>query len=162
MKNKDDVLLEIKEFSKKFYKEQDFAHDITHGERVVRNAKKIMQREGGDSFIIEAGAWLHQFHNNLDEVKDFIFNLDIEENEKELLFEIAKIRPRYINEKAPLEAKIVYDADSIELLSCYGTIREILCNIKARGKGWNETIDDTFKVQKDFLDKLEKMQKKIK
>ena len=154
MKSKEDILLEIKEFAIEFYNKQDFAHNAIHGERVAQNAKKIMQIEGGDSFIIEAGAWLHQFHDNLDKVKDFIFGLDIDENDKNRLYEIAKIRPKYINEEASIEAKIVYDADSIELLSCYGTIREILCNIKARNKNWNESINDTVNVQKRFLDKL--------
>lgn len=154
MKSKEDILLEIKEFAIEFYNKQDFAHNAIHGERVVQNAKKIMQIEGGDSFIIEAGAWLHQFHDNLDKVKDLIFGLDIDENDKNRLYEIAKIRPKYINEEASIEAKIVYDADSIELLSCYGTIREILCNIKARNKNWNESINDTVNVQKRFLDKL--------
>ena len=154
MKSKEDILLEIKKFSNEFYNKQDFAHNIIHGERVVKNAKKIMQIEGGDSFLIEAGAWLHQFHNDLDEIKVFIFSLDIDENDKNLLYEIARIRPEYINENSPIEVKIVYDADSIELLSCYGTIREILCNIKARDKSWEETINDTVNVQKRFFDKL--------
>ena len=154
MRDRKEVLLDIKNFSINFYSQQDFAHNIIHGERVVKNAKKIMENEGGDDFIVEAGAWLHQFHNKISEVKEFIFGLDIDEKDKKLLYEIAQIRPESVNEDSPIEVKIVYDADSIELLSCYGTIREILCNIKARGKSWDDSIGDTVKVQKRFLNKL--------
>ena len=31
---------------------------------------------------------------------------------------------------------------------------KILCNIKARGKSWDDSIGDTVKVQKRFLNKL--------
>ena len=55
MRDRKEVLLDIKNFSINFYSQQDFAHNIIHGERVVKNAKKIMENEGGDDFIVDSG-----------------------------------------------------------------------------------------------------------
>ena len=153
--NNEKVMNEIVEFSTKFYDSLDFAHNIEHGKRVVNNAKKIAEKEGGDIFLIEAGAWLHQFHDKLEEVNAFIETLDIEEELKEKLCEIVKCRPQYINDDSLLESKIVYDADAIEVLSTYGMVREIICNAKCRNKEWDKSIEDTIKVQKRFEEKLQ-------
>lgn len=156
MQNTDKIMGEIIKYAKTFYEKLDFAHNIEHGERVVKNAKLIMEQEGGDPFLVEAGAWLHQFHvhDNLEEVREFINMLDIEEELKDKLYEMIKARPGKIDENSPLETKIVCDADNIEVISTYGTIREILCNIKCRNKNWKDTIDDTIKVQERFRDAL--------
>ena len=145
----------IIDFSTGFYNTLDFAHNIEHGRRVVENAKTIAKKEGGNLFLIEAGAWLHQFHNNIEEVNSFIKTLDIESELKEKLYEIVKCRPEYINNNSLLESKIVYDADSIEVLSTYGMIREIICNAKCRNKDWEKSVEDTMKVQKRFLAKVQ-------
>lgn len=145
---------QIMEFSKKFYDSLDFAHNIEHGNRVVKNAKIIAENEGGDLFLIEAGAWLHQFHNNIDEVNNFIKNLSIDEEQKVKLYEIVKCRPEYIEDESLLESKIVYDADAIEVLSTYGMVREIICNAKCRNKEWEKAVEDTIKVQKRFVEKV--------
>ena len=70
--NYEKCINQIIEFSERFYKSLDFAHNIEHGKRVVKNAKKIAEIEGGNLFLIEAGGWLHQFHDNIDEVNNFI------------------------------------------------------------------------------------------
>ena len=154
MEDEDKIMQQIVSFAKTFYEKLDFAHNIEHGKRVVRNAKLIMQQEDGNKFLIEAGSWLHQFHDNLEEVQKFINTLDINEKLKKDLFEIVKCRPSKINEESSIEAKIVYDADAIEVLSTYGMIREILCNIKCRDKNWEDTIEDTISVQERFRKKL--------
>lgn len=41
----------IIEFSTQFYNSLDFAHNIEHGKRVVKNAKVIAKIEGGDMFL---------------------------------------------------------------------------------------------------------------
>lgn len=74
---------------------------------VLKNAREIAEKEGGNLFLIEAGSWLHQFHNNIDEVNNFIKTLDIEKELKNKLYEIVKCRPQYINEESLLESKIV-------------------------------------------------------
>lgn len=145
----------IIEFSTQFYNTLDFAHNIEHGKRVVKNAKLIAEIEGGDMFLIEAGAWIHQFHRNIDEVNNFIKTLDIDDEIKNKLYEIVKCRPEYINEDSLLESKIVYDADAIEVLSSYGMIREIICNAKCRNKEWEKSVEDTINVQKRFKEKLQ-------
>lgn len=145
----------IIEFSTQFYNSLNFAHNIEHGKRVVKNAKLIAETEGGDMFLIEAGAWLHQFHDKIDEVNNFIKNLDIDDEIKNKLYEIVKCRPEYINEDSLLESKIVYDADAIEVLSSYGMIREIICNAKCRNKEWEKSVEDTINVQKRFKAKLQ-------
>ena len=145
---------QVLEFSKKFYNSLDFAHNIAHGKRVVKNAKTIAKKEGGNEFLIEAGSWLHQFHDKIDEVNNFIKTLEIEDELKNKLYEIVKCRPEYINDESLLESKIVYDADAIEVLSTYGMIREIICNAKCRNKEWEKSVEDTINVQKRFKEKL--------
>lgn len=155
MKCNDKIMDEIIKFAKKFYEQLDFAHNFEHGKRVVRNARRIMDKEeNADEFLVEAGAWLHQFHDNLEEVKEFIDSLNLEQDIKNKLYEIAKCRPSKITEESLLEAKIVYDADAIEVLSAYGTIREVICNVKCRNKNWEDAINDTIKVQERFRKKL--------
>ena len=60
------VMEEIESFARTYYAKLDFAHNIRHGERVVKIAKKIMEKEGGESFLVEAGAWLHQLHDDIE------------------------------------------------------------------------------------------------
>lgn len=153
--NYEKCMNQIIEFSKRFYKNLDFAHNIEHGKRVVKNARRIAEREGGNLFLIEAGSWLHQFHDNIDEVNNFIRTLDMENEFKNKLYEIVKCRPQYINEESLLESKIVYDADAMEVLSSYGMIREIICNAKCRNKEWEKSVEDTINVQKRFKEKLQ-------
>ena len=152
--NYEKCMNKIIEYATKFYDSLDFAHNIEHGKRVVKNAKKIAEVEGGNLFLIEAGAWLHQFHDNIDEVNSFIKTLDIDNETKIKLYEIIRCRPEYIHDESLLEAKIVYDADAIEVLSIYGMIREIICNAKCRNKELEKSIEDTIKVQKRFKEKL--------
>ena len=142
-------------FSKEFYSALDFAHNVEHGKRVVNNALFLHQKEGGDRFLIEMGAWLHQFHDNLEELEIFLATLEIEDKKKGELFQIVKLcRPLLINDEANIEAKIVFDADAIEVLGPYGAIREILCSYSIRKKEWDNSINDTIEVAKLFEIKL--------
>lgn len=50
MEDEDKIMQQIVSFAKTFYEKLDFAHNIEHGKRVVRNAKLIMQQEGGNKF----------------------------------------------------------------------------------------------------------------
>lgn len=156
MKNIEDIEMQkIIQFAEKFYATLDFAHNIEHGKRVVKLAKKIMIEEGGNPSLVEAGAYLHQFHDNLEVVKHFIQTLNIDNQLKNDLYKIVvECRPQKINNTSSIESKIVFDADSLEVLCPYGMIRELFCNIKARNKDWNTSVKDTINVQNQFKSKL--------
>lgn len=116
--------------------------------------KQLLKKKVEIYFWQKRGAWLHQFHDKIDEVNSFIRNLDIDNELKIKLYEIVKCRPEYIDDKSLLESKIVYDADAIEVLSSYGMIREIICNAKYRNKEWEKSVEDTIRVQKRFKEKV--------
>lgn len=150
-----DLKGQIISFAKAFYAGLDFAHNIKHGERVAKIAKRIGLEEKGDPFLIEAGAWLHQFHDNIESLNKFLSSLDIKEETKAKLSEIVRVcRPNKINETSSIEAKIVFDADAIEVLGPYGTVRELLCNAVVRKKSWIENVEGVQEGQEMFERKL--------
>ena len=145
----------VVDFARKYYRRQDFAHGIEHGKRVVALAERIRSAEGGDRFLVLAGAWLHQLHDDIEVLKRFLENPVFEEKTKERLLEIVQsCKPRVITAESSLEAKIVFDADALEVLGPYGTIREVLCNAAARKKDRDRSVRDARKVQTLCREKL--------
>jgi uncharacterized protein len=149
------VMEKIEHFARGYYAKLDFAHDIRHGERVVKIAKKIMETEGGKPFLVEAGAWLHQLHDDIETLKEFLSSLDIDDGIRKKLREIvASCKTHKIKQSSSLEAKIVFDSDGMEALGPYGSVRELLCNAQARNKVWDENVNATRQIQRMFEEKL--------
>jgi uncharacterized protein len=155
MSCREGVMKVIEDFARGYYGKLDFAHGIGHGQRVVRTARRIMEEEGGDPFLVEAGAWLHQLHDDAEALGEFLPSLDIGDETREKIREIVtSCKPNRIEQGSSLEAKIVFDSDGLEVLGPYGTVRELLCNAVARTKGWDESVHDTRNIQKAFEGKL--------
>lgn len=57
--------------------------------------------------------------------------------------------------RASLEAKVVFDADAIQVLGPWGVIREIACNIKTRNKSLQKSIQDARNIEKLFYKALQ-------
>ena len=149
------IMREIERFARTYYAKLDFAHNIGHGERVVKIARKIMEREGGESFLVEAGAWLHQLHDDIETLEEFLSSLEIDDATRKKIREIVtSCKPNKIRQRSSLEARIVFDSDAMEVLGPYGSVRELLCNVKARNKFWDENVHETREIQKMFEEKL--------
>lgn len=149
------ALEQVRHFAREWYAGLDFAHGPAHGERVVALARRIQAEEGGDPFLVEAGAWLHQLHDEPAALDALLDDLDLAAPRREHLAEIVRdCRPERIATTSSLEARIVFDADALELLGPWGTVRELLCNAKARGKDWQESVADTRAVQARFQARL--------
>nr|VFJ92387.1 MAG: hypothetical protein BECKH772A_GA0070896_100435 [Candidatus Kentron sp. H]VFJ93426.1 MAG: hypothetical protein BECKH772B_GA0070898_100444 [Candidatus Kentron sp. H]VFK00297.1 MAG: hypothetical protein BECKH772C_GA0070978_100433 [Candidatus Kentron sp. H] len=147
---------QIRRLSEAFYASQDFAHDASHAEYVVRCARMIARTEESNAFLVEAGAWLHQFHDHLDKLNALLDESTLPRNTQRELFHIVSVcRPRKIQHAETIEAKIVYDADALAVIGSYGLVRELLCNAVVRGIPWEENVTKTQEVQKLFMDTLQ-------
>jgi HD superfamily phosphodiesterase len=139
-----------------FYQSLDEWHGPDHGSRVVSFAKRINQSEHGDPFLVEAGAWLHQYHDNLGELGTILEQLPITDPQRSKLFEIVeRCRPHKISDSSSLEARIVFDADALELMGPSGIFREVLCNAVARGQNSATAIALARQVQELIEGKLQ-------
>ena len=83
------------------------------------------QKENANLEIVKLGAMIHQFHDNLDELQNFFNKIDLKLDITKKLVECAKFRPfkDTRKKKVSLEAKIVFDADTLQVLGPLGIIR---------------------------------------
>ncbi len=134
--DKKQTLKEIRERVKSNCANDSTGHDWNHINRVRQNAIKIAKTEGGDIFIIELAALLHDVEdwkstnagsglvNKL--LKDV--NID-EESSKKINDIISKISFKGVNHDDKMdtvEGKIVQDADRLDALGATGIIRSVL------------------------------------
>ncbi|AMO54839.1 hypothetical protein GZ77_24995 [Endozoicomonas montiporae] len=150
-----DCLQYIETRARDFYRKQDVFHNERHGERVVAYALSINRVEQADRFLVEAGAWLHQFHDHLHELRQLLDSTGLDEFIKEQLFQIVRLcRPHLINEQSPLAARVVFDADAMDLMGAYGITRELSCNLQIRGMNYQQAVQATRDVQRLFEETL--------
>jgi len=142
--------------AKIFYDTQDSWHDFRHGQRVYKIALMILEHEPADRFLVEAGAWLHQYHDNLELLEKLMDQLNLIKAHRLALKEIVEhCRPLKISSESSIEAKIVFDADAIELFGPAGILREIQCNGVLRRLPSKQSIEEARSVQALFLSKLQ-------
>lgn len=112
-------------------------HDLWHIKRVVALAKEIGAKEGGNLFIIELAAWLHdiadhKYHEGDEsvgprEAKKWMISQLVSEAYvnrivtiiKEISFKGAKVK----TPMSSLEGKIVQDADRLDAIGAIGVAR---------------------------------------
>jgi len=134
----------IKGFALKHYKKLDETHGIEHANRTVKLAEYLAKKEGANLQITRLGALLHQFHSGKI-VERFLRKIKVSEEILRKLIECAECswaKKIYLRAKN-LEAKIVWDADKLQVLGPFGVIREIGYRIGARKKTFREAIEHT-------------------
>lgn len=147
----------IKEFALRFYNRLDFAHNVDHMQKTVVLAEFIAERENANLEIVRLGALLHQFHDDADQLAQFLEKIELNPDIIQKVMECVVFRPHVSpsEQEASIEAKVVYDADALQVLGPYGIIREVTCNIKARRKSPERSIRDARAVAERFFDSLQ-------
>lgn len=110
-------------------------HDFNHALRVVNNAKKIMQQEGGNEKIIITACFIHDtideklFVNVEDQINKVTSLLKKEQYSsdeiEEILFIITNMSFHKQVKNDNLNFQIVQDADKLDALGSIGIIRTI-------------------------------------
>lgn len=135
--NKDQILRNAELKIKEVLGDDTSGHDLWHIKRVVALAKTIGAKEGGDLFIIELSAWLHdiadhKFHNGDEtvgprEAEKWMVSQNVsKENIKSVVTIIKEISFKGAKVKTPmstLEGKVVQDADRLDAIGAIGIAR---------------------------------------
>lgn len=131
--NKEEILNQVQDYIKQTFLQEGTGHDYFHIERVVINAKKILQHEKADPFLVELAAWVHdigdyKLHNGVDKAEELITNyLNSLELSEELINRVNEIVSQVSfskgNKPTSIEAEIVQDADRLDSIGAVGIAR---------------------------------------
>ncbi|MEG0255489.1 MAG: HD domain-containing protein [Vagococcus sp.] len=152
---KKNKLKEIKAYAEKILSNDKTGHDMDHIHRVVCQAQRIQKIEGGNLFIILAGAYLHDVMDDKlvsdpqearNELGDFLDSIQLDKDEQQHLFEVIdnvsfshQLENKTANDLT-LEAKIVQDADRLDALGAIGIGRTFYYGGRKGHKMYDETI----------------------
>ncbi len=113
--------------------EKDSSHDWWHVYRVWQIAKKIGKKEGGDFFIIEMAALLHEMDDyklekkNNNNARKWLLKLNLEKEIADRINEISQnVSFKGAGVKSEMktkEGKIVQDADRLDAIGAIGIAR---------------------------------------
>jgi HD superfamily phosphodiesterase len=126
-----DFVEAVHEKAKEIYSES-YVHGLPHAEEVRKNAVKLQEMVGGDRDVIEIAALLHDCgyskgrekhgEKSAQWAEQILKLLDYPKTQQ--VVEAIRNHPLNVrNEGASLEAKIVYDADKMEVLKPWGILR---------------------------------------
>lgn len=146
---------EIKEYAREHYEAQDQTHGIEHLERTLKLAEHIAEKEDADKEIVRLGAMLHQIHD-ADEVKEFLEKTEVEQEKVEKIVHCVYCSDiENIEEAETIEAKVVYDADKLQVVGAFGIIREIACDTGERGKTFREAVKHTREIEQKCFETIQ-------
>ncbi|MBS7332971.1 MAG: HD domain-containing protein [Weeksellaceae bacterium] len=131
--NKNEILKEVQSYIRKTFLEEGTGHDYFHIERVVTNARKIIEKENADPFLVELAAWVHdigdyKLHDGVDKSKELITtyleSLGLDESLINQVNEIvSQVSYSKGNKPTTIEAEIVQDADRLDAIGAVGIAR---------------------------------------
>ena len=166
--NKAEILAETQAYIKKTFLDEGTGHDYFHIERVVTNAKKILETENADPFLVELAAWTHdvgdyKLHNGVDKsnelITEFLQTLQVEQETIDKVLEIvSQVSFSKGNTPTTIEAKIVQDADRLDAIGAVGIARCFAYGGSVHNVLYNpyDNSKDASSVQ-HFYDKLFKL-----
>lgn len=117
---------------KEIYDTFDSSHDWQHIERVLGNAKRIMETEAADPIIVELAVLLHDVsdpkykNDDSDPETEILESLDLLEQQKGQIRQIIRqVSFKGGNGESPssIEAKVVQDADRLDAIGAVGIAR---------------------------------------
>ena len=133
-RDKERILQKTREYIRNSFEGENSGHDWWHIHRVCKMALHIARIEGGNLFIIEMAALLHDLDDwkfndseELIKTRTFLMDTDIEHNEietiEQIIREVSFKGAGVKNEVTTLEARIVQDADRLDAMGALGIAR---------------------------------------
>lgn len=147
---------QIRKFAHDHYRKLDQTHGIEHLNRTVKLAIYLAKKEGANTDIVKVGAMLHQLHD-AGTVRKFLEEIELDENLiKEIVHCVECCRVREIAKAKTIEAKVVYDADKLQVLGPFGIMREISCNmVPPRSMTFRDALKNTIITEQKCFETLQ-------
>lgn len=130
------------EKAREWYINTDAVHDFSHIERVYRMAQRLAQAEGADLELVSAAALLHdadgttpgsdvrrEHHLRSADFAGMILKLEGWPEEKIKAVQHCIRAHRYRDDSEPpetIEAKVLFDADKLDVLGAIGAVRTVV------------------------------------
>ncbi|RKN86152.1 hypothetical protein [Paenibacillus ginsengarvi] len=129
-------------FVSPFYRDKDIMHDLSHIERIILSAKKLMKfyPEITDEDVIVYGCYFHGFvYLREDLIREYLSEQGLHADQVE---KIVTVSWESQKDEIPqtLEGKLLHDAHMIEGGKTYLIVKS-LCTGTARGQTLEETLD---------------------
>lgn len=163
----EDQLNQIKKFSRKYYSDTDHYHNWKHILLTRYYALKLSEgNDAVDTKILEAACYLHDIGRTVKDeghptesakiAEPFLVEMGLSENEIEQVIDaFAYHEVEKIDQAKTIEAKVLFDADKIQILSVAGFIGVTFFLVEKRHMPLTEAVDFLWKyaqkIQKDYL-----------
>ncbi len=146
----------IEDFSADYYGSLDYLHGKDHLNRTIKIAEHISKLESGNQKIVRLGAFIHQFHDHEERLIKFLKEIKVDERTIEKLINIVRYRPHRpgIPKSKIIEEKIVYDADALQVLGPFGTLRLFAERIN-KHDNLAKTVNEIKEVQEKIFKNLQ-------
>ncbi len=140
MNNKEKILVETRKYVKETLEKAEAGHDYWHIRRVLKNAEKIAEKEGGDLFVIRMGSLLHdiadaKFYDGDESVgpqkaTEFLKKHQVEDElikKIVLIIENISFKNSFEGQKyTSKELEIIQDADRLDAIGAIGIARAFI------------------------------------
>lgn len=141
MKNK---FSKLSEQVRAFLEKESSGHDFYHSERVFNTALHIQEKEGGDEYVIDASALVHDIcrpwekktgkshfgEEALGIIREVLINADVPKTKIQPILDVVALHDVYDWTKKisseSLELQIVQDADNLDAIGAIGIARTFM------------------------------------
>lgn len=134
-----DIIERIKNKVQEMFKEENTGHDISHLVRVYEFASRIQEIEGGDPYVVQLSALVHDIHRlmsdkighfvfpeeSLDEVEKLLLECDVDRSKLPEILEVVREHDNKDNKNVSLETLIIQDADALDAIGERGIERTL-------------------------------------
>lgn len=156
----------IENFAKRYYVKNDPAHGLEHMYMSEKIAMYLAKEEKADINICRAAALLHDIlqtkHHEAHEthavpiIRKFLKSIKLDKGIIEQVLHAVECHSTSTLYKARTkEAKIIYDADKLQSLGCYGFVKTFTFRITAKGMTKDEAVFDSKKLQDKVIKHLQ-------
>ena len=156
-------LNKIEEFVKEKLKDADYNHSLDHMRRTVDIAKFLALKENADLDVCVVAAWLHDIAQPIQEklhggigaemaepfLREIGFGNEFIEKVKHCIF---CHHTTIIIKAKSIEAKIIYDADKLQVIGPFGFCRTFSDFLVFKKNKLNEALHKTEEIQKTRYD----------